>query len=116
MGASIHIPDYEDIHSPGRLSEWMASQRVTVTHLTPAMDQLLSANALSKMPDLKVALLVGDILTRRDVMRLQALAPNIKVVNMYGTTETQRAVRYIRPEPALLHVLLTFASIFLPAT
>ena len=94
MGASIHIPDYEDIHSPGRLSEWMAQQGITVTHLTPAMGQLLAANAMAKMPGLKMALLVGDILTKRDVMRLQALAPNIKIVNMYGTTETQRAVRY----------------------
>jgi len=71
----------------------MAAQGITVTHLTPAMGQLLTANAVTKMPALKCALFVGDILTKRDVSRLQALAANVKVVNMYGTTETQRAVR-----------------------
>lgn len=32
---------------------------------------------------------------RRDVQRLQRLAPNVNVINMYGTTETQRAVSYL---------------------
>jgi len=95
LGASIHIPDAEDISSPGRLAEWMAEHKVSVTHLTPAMGQLLTANAVSEMPDLRVALFVGDILTKRDVVRLQNLAPNIVIVNMYGTTETQRAVSYL---------------------
>ncbi len=39
-------------------------------------------------------LLVGDVLTRRDVDRLQRLAPRVTVVNLYGSTETQRAVGY----------------------
>jgi len=59
------------------------------------MGQLLTANAVTEMPDLKVALFVGDILTKRDVIRLQNLAPKVTVVNMYGTTETQRAVSYL---------------------
>src|SRR6185295_13837817 len=34
------------------------------------------------------------ILTRRDVVRLRALAPHVTCVNFYGSTETQRAVGY----------------------
>ena len=63
--------------------------------LGAAMGQLLTANAVCEMPALRVALFVGDILTKRDVIRLQNLAPNITIVNMYGTTETQRAVSYL---------------------
>ena len=63
---------------------------------TSAMGQLLTANATTKMPALRCALFVGDVLTKRDVGRLQNLAVNVKVINMYGTTETQRAVRYDR--------------------
>lgn len=59
------------------------------------MGQLLTANAVADMPSLRVALFVGDILTKRDVIRLQNLAANVTVVNMYGTTETQRAVSYL---------------------
>jgi L-aminoadipate-semialdehyde dehydrogenase len=81
--------------TPGALARWVAKYGVTITHLTPAMGQLLTANATTSMPTLRVALFVGDVLTKRDVRRLQALAPNLVAVNMYGTTETQRAVSYL---------------------
>eukprot|EP00039_Didymoeca_costata_P013486 m.205781 g.205781 ORF g.205781 m.205781 type:complete len:984 (-) comp15790_c0_seq1:3659-6610(-) len=96
MGASIYIPQAEDIGNPGALAEWVQKNEVSVVHLTPAMGQLLTANAFAEMPSLKVALFVGDILTKRDVKRLQRLAANVVVVNMYGTTETQRAVSYLK--------------------
>lgn len=73
----------------------MAEHRVTVTHLTPAMGQLLSAQATAQIPTLRNAFFVGDVLTKRDCLRLQALAQNVRIINMYGTTETQRAVSYM---------------------
>jgi L-aminoadipate-semialdehyde dehydrogenase len=72
----------------------MADSEVTVTHLTPAMGQLLSAQATRRIPTLRNAFFVGDVLTKRDCTRLQALAANVRIINMYGTTETQRAVSY----------------------
>lgn len=47
------------------------------------------ASAALSIPSLRTAFFVGDLLTKRDVARLQALARNVVVVNMYGTTETQ---------------------------
>ena len=47
----------------------------------------------------KNAFFVGDVLVKRDVMRLQAIAPNLTMVNMYGTTETQRSVSYLKIPP-----------------
>lgn len=94
FGAELHIPTADDIGTPGRLAEWMAATKATVTHLTPAMGQLLSAQATAQIPDLRNAFFVGDILTKRDCTRLQALAANVRIINMYGTTETQRAVSY----------------------
>ncbi|KAF8756534.1 alpha-aminoadipate reductase Lys1p [Rhizoctonia solani] len=75
FGAQLHVPTADDIGTPGRLAEWMADSNVTVTHLTPAMGQLLSAQATRQIP-------------------LQSLAANVRIINMYGTTETQRAVSY----------------------
>lgn len=95
LGAELHIPTAEVIGIPGKLAEWMADHAITVTHLTPAMGQLLSANAVALIPTLRHAFFVGDVLTKRDVLRLQHLAPNTHVINMYGTTETQRAVSYL---------------------
>eukprot|EP00127_Corallochytrium_limacisporum_P005893 Clim_evm38s214 gene=Clim_evmTU38s214 len=99
FGASIHIPEFEDIMTPGRLAKWMQESGSTVTHLTPAMGQLLTANATEQMPALKNAFFVGDVLTKRDTQKLQSLAPNVTVINMYGTTETQRAVSYYKVTP-----------------
>ncbi|KAK4703385.1 L-2-aminoadipate reductase, partial [Phenoliferia sp. Uapishka_3] len=94
LGAELHIPTAEDIGTPGRLAEWMADSEVTITHLTPAMGQLLSAQATRPIPSLLNAFFVGDILTKRDCTRLQQLANNVRIINMFGTTETQRAVSY----------------------
>ncbi|KAL0571240.1 large subunit of alpha-aminoadipate reductase, partial [Marasmius crinis-equi] len=118
FGASLHVPTADDINTPGRLARWMAESEVTVTHLTPAMGQLLSAQVSSvpvvsstsntasmsassttQIPTLSSAFFVGDLLTKRDCLRLQSLAPNVAIINMYGTTETQRAVSYYRLPP-----------------
>ena len=94
LGAQLYVPTVDDIGTPGRLAEWMADSEVTVTHLTPAMGQLLSAQATRQIPSLRNAFFVGDVLTKRDCTRLQHLAKNVCIINMYGTTETQRAVSY----------------------
>ncbi|PPQ87686.1 hypothetical protein CVT25_011453 [Psilocybe cyanescens] len=99
LGAQLHVPTADDIGTPGRLAEWMAESEVTVTHLTPAMGQLLSAQATRQIPTLLNAFFVGDVLTKRDCLRLQALAANVRIINMYGTTETQRAVSYFAIPP-----------------
>lgn len=94
LGAQLLVPTSDDIGTPGRLAEWMSEYGATVTHLTPAMGQLLSAQAIAEIPTLHHAFFVGDILTKRDCLRLQTLAKNVNIVNMYGTTETQRAVSF----------------------
>ncbi|KAG7664623.1 LYS2 [[Candida] subhashii] len=94
LGAQLLVPTADDIGTPGKLADWMAKYGATVTHLTPAMGQLLSAQASTPIPTLHHAFFVGDILTKRDCLRLQSLAENVAIVNMYGTTETQRAVSY----------------------
>lgn len=98
LGAQLLVPTADDIGTPGKLAEWMAEYGATVTHLTPAMGQLLSAEATTAIPSLHHAFFVGDILTKRDCLRLQTLAENVYIVNMYGTTETQRSVSYFEIE------------------
>lgn len=98
LGASIHVPAAERLGEPGYLAAWFASVGLTVAHLTPAMAQLLTTTAPNAsaptLHTLRLAFLVGDVLTGRDVRRLRALAPGLTVVNHYGSTETQRAVGY----------------------
>lgn len=115
FGSQLHIPTEEDIVG-GRLAEWMAESKVTITHLTPAMGQLVSTKADARIPNLKNAFFVGDILTKRDCTRLQALAQNVTIINMYGTTETQRSVSYFKiPSVASNSVFLSAQKDIMPA-
>ncbi|HYG64397.1 MAG TPA: amino acid adenylation domain-containing protein, partial [Thermoanaerobaculia bacterium] len=96
-GATLCVPDPGRIGEPGYLAAWMAEQRVTVANLTPAMALLLTElqpGAATLMPDLRVTVLAGDLLTRELVERLRALAPRTRFLNVYGTTESHRALSY----------------------
>jgi L-aminoadipate-semialdehyde dehydrogenase len=93
LGAQLLVPSKEDIQHE-KLAEWMRAYGATVTHLTPAMGQILVGGASAIFPSLHHSFFVGDLLIKRDCRRLQDLAPNVRIVNMYGTTETQRAVSY----------------------
>ncbi|KAN0112598.1 large subunit of L-aminoadipate-semialdehyde dehydrogenase [Hyaloscypha variabilis] len=93
LGAQLLVPSKDDIQHE-RLAEWMREHGATVTHLTPAMGQILVGGASAEFPALHHSFFVGDILIKRDCKSLQRLAPNVFIVNMYGTTETQRAVSY----------------------
>ncbi|HEY0601529.1 MAG TPA: amino acid adenylation domain-containing protein, partial [Herpetosiphonaceae bacterium] len=99
-GATVCVPQPEDIVTPGRLAQWMQQHAITIAHLTPALGQLLTETAAEKengdhqIPSLRYAFIVGDVLTMRDVARIRSLAPGVTCVNFYGSTETQRAVGY----------------------
>ncbi|KAF4471577.1 L-aminoadipate-semialdehyde dehydrogenase [Fusarium albosuccineum] len=93
LGSQLLVPSKEDIQHE-KLAEWMRDYKPTVTHLTPAMGQILVGGATAEFPSLDRAFFVGDILTTRDCRQLRRLAKNVNIVNMYGTTETQRAVSY----------------------
>ncbi|HSF41682.1 MAG TPA: amino acid adenylation domain-containing protein, partial [Thermoanaerobaculia bacterium] len=99
LGGSLAAPSFEEIAAPGRLAAWMAREGITVAHLTPALGQLLTeppgrGAEPATIPSLRWVLLVGDVLTRLDVDRIRRIAPNVTCVNLYGSTETQRAVAY----------------------
>ncbi|KAB5522846.1 hypothetical protein GE09DRAFT_1065629 [Coniochaeta sp. 2T2.1] len=93
LGAKIVIPPADAI-SHELLAEWMKQHKVTVTHLTPAMGQILVGGATALFPSLRNAFFVGDLLTKKDCRKLRDLAVNAMVINLYGSTESQRAVSY----------------------
>ncbi|HSU82680.1 MAG TPA: amino acid adenylation domain-containing protein, partial [Thermoanaerobaculia bacterium] len=100
LGAAIVVPDPADFGVAGRWAAWMRREGVTVAHLTPALGQLLTERPPDGepvvVPSLRRVFLVGESLTRRDVARLHAMAPGVTCVNLYGSTETQRAVGFHR--------------------
>jgi amino acid adenylation domain-containing protein len=97
LGGRVCIPDPRDLEAPDRLRAWMRAQKITIANLTPAMAQLLCDQfqpGEDTIASLRFSFLVGDILRLRDVVRLRQLAPRATCVNLFGATETQRAVGY----------------------
>lgn len=102
LGATLCIPDPDQMVTSGWLVQWMKQQQITITHLTPATAQLFySASLSNKIPDLRYAFFGGDILTANDVNELQKIAPNVTCVNFYGATETPQAMGYFVIEKSL---------------
>ena len=100
FGGRLVVPDPDGIGAPGYLAQWARDERVTVLNLTPAMMELFLDSAangpepVDELPDLRLAFVVGDLLKKTDVERLQQLAPAIVCINLYGSTETQRSTSY----------------------
>lgn len=96
VGGTLYIPDPQAISSPDLLLEWMRENRITVTHLTPPLAQLLTEAGYGgdNLPDLRYAFFGGDVLTQNLAVRFQEFAPNATSVNYYGATETPQAMGF----------------------
>ncbi|MES1245675.1 MAG: non-ribosomal peptide synthase/polyketide synthase, partial [Acidobacteriota bacterium] len=99
IGAALCIPGAAEMDSPSRLAGWMARQRIRVSHLTPAMAQVIAQGGTA-LPELRRVFFGGDVLAGADLDRMRALAPGAEIVNFYGTTETPQAMSWsVAPEP-----------------
>jgi amino acid adenylation domain-containing protein len=89
-GARLCVPEQEWLRDPGRLTEWLRDEAVTVAHLTPQLGRLLTADGPGGGPltALRLIALGGDQATAADIAALRRLAPAARIVNCYGTTET----------------------------
>ena len=89
LGAQLLVPSKEDIQHE-RLAEWMRDHGANVTHLTPAMGQILVGGAATQFRDLHHAFFVGDVLTKRDCNLLRTLAPNVNIINSQDLSNMAR--------------------------
>src|SRR6266576_2974613 len=76
VGPSLRVPDPGQMGEPGRLTAWAAREEVTVLNLTPAMLELLVGRETAPvLPRLRAVFVIGDLLRRGEVERLQRIAP-----------------------------------------
>ncbi|CAM2068743.1 Amino acid adenylation domain-containing protein [Sulfidibacter corallicola] len=99
LGASLFVPSPEDF-GPDRLAAWMRAREISVALVTPPMVHILAENREPVLlPALRRVFLTGDRLLGRHVTALRGLAPDVRIVNFYGATETQRSVAgYLVPD------------------
>lgn len=91
IGAVVCVPPVAVHREPARLLRWLDDHVVTVLHLTPQLARLLAGAAVTAgraLPALRVLACGGDVLRGNDAELLAALAPNARVLSVYGATET----------------------------
>ncbi|MFF0458787.1 amino acid adenylation domain-containing protein [Streptomyces mexicanus] len=94
LGATLCVPEYDTLTE--RFADWLADERVTVAHLTPAtLEYLLGATSRAAVRDglaLRYVFFGGDRLLGRHVELARSLAPDVTCVNVYGATETPQVM------------------------
>ncbi|EGI6181772.1 aminotransferase class I/II-fold pyridoxal phosphate-dependent enzyme [Salmonella enterica subsp. houtenae serovar 51:z4,z23:-] len=92
LGGHIVIPGEHDLNEPQRLSRWLANKRIEFVCLNAALVPWLASS--TRLPQLRALFCVGGALTRSQAVMLCQVIPNAQIVNLYGATETQRAVGF----------------------
>ena len=90
LGARVVlVPDGRDLDG---VVDALVTRRVTVMPaIVPSMLRVVVARAAERgvsLPDLRAVLVSGETLHPRDVAGVVSVAPNARVVNMYGPSET----------------------------
>ncbi|EOI6844093.1 aminotransferase class I/II-fold pyridoxal phosphate-dependent enzyme [Salmonella enterica] len=105
LGGHIVIPGEHDLNEPQRLSRWLANKRIEFVCLNATLVPWLASS--TRLPQLRALFCVGGALTRSQAVMLCQVIPNAQIVNLYGATETQRAVGFftLPRDPDVLAVL-----------
>ncbi|MBV6325521.1 non-ribosomal peptide synthetase [Duganella violaceipulchra] len=93
LGATLAVPREQELAFES-LNDWLLARRLTVLHLTPSLGSFLSSACARPLPSLRLGLFVGEIITTAHLEQFRPAAPGMRVVNIYGTTETGRAISY----------------------
>lgn len=84
------IPD-DVIYDPHQLVQYLERNRISRTLLTPSLlDVLLSSGFLdvpSRLPDLRLIYLSGEVATATLLARVRDALPQVKIINYYGSAE-----------------------------
>ncbi|MER9671066.1 alpha/beta fold hydrolase [Mesorhizobium sp. M0203] len=84
------IPD-DVIYDPHQLVDYLERNRISRILLTPSLlDVLLSSGLLdvpSRLPDLRLIYLSGEVLTAALLARVRDALPHVRIINYYGATE-----------------------------
>ena len=97
MGATLLVPTQEQYNSYN-IKACLQAHQVTTLHLTPSLGEMLLNGVGGEVGSLRRGFFVGEALTTKLVNNFAGVAPNMEVINLYGSTESSRAVSYFRPQ------------------
>lgn len=91
-----------------QLPQWLADEKITIYHSIPTvyrylLDQLEKETAVRRFPHLRLVVLGGEAVLRRDVERYQTLLPDhCLLINGLGPTESTLTLQYFMNKETIL--------------
>ncbi len=93
-GGTLYIPSQETRFDGTKLFNWLLFNSINVINMTPALAKLLLNTAKKRtesLDRLNLFFFGGEILRVDIPAEILAIAPNVKCINYYGSTETPQA-------------------------
>ncbi|WP_125720916.1 non-ribosomal peptide synthetase [Pseudoalteromonas rubra] len=90
-GACLHIPTEATYRSADVLT-WLRDNRINMVNMTPSYARQFTAYSHCDLPQLTHVFFGGEPLTDSDVKQIRALCEHVRVTNLYGATESGRAL------------------------
>nr|WP_229257047.1 non-ribosomal peptide synthetase [Duganella lactea] len=91
LGATLCVPSELEMGAV-EVAPWLARSRLTVLNLTPSMVSWLALICRERLTTLRRLFVAGEILTAAHQDQALVLAPGAALINLYGATETGRAL------------------------
>ncbi|MCC2606940.1 non-ribosomal peptide synthetase [Planctobacterium marinum] len=91
-GAQLSIP--ESITDPKALGDWLINNNISTLNITASMAKFLWGSQKPKISALRLVCFCGEPLPRYVVNNLQQNNAALKIINLYGSTESCRALSY----------------------
>ena len=95
-GAQLHVPPEATVLDPVKLYAWLADAGITHAHVTPQLARIVCAGRRDQpaLDSLAFVCSGGDMLRSKQANDLIGVAPDVRVVNFYGATETPQAMGF----------------------
>ena len=97
VGGVLCVPPAGALTDSRSLAQWLVRSEISTSHLTPALSRMLAHGATSigaAFAGLRNLFLAGEALTWKDFGQLRRTAPNARIINYYGTTETPQGIAF----------------------
>lgn len=108
LGASLVFPNESELVQ-NDLFEYLKKNNISVANITPSLAEAIILGAKrhpnKKLEHLRFLFFGGERLRKTTVQTLKKIAPNCRIVNYYGTTETPQGMSFIEYSEEALNSL-----------
>jgi L-proline---[L-prolyl-carrier protein] ligase len=103
-GACLVILDDETVRFPMALAQAIEAERITLCYSVPsALRSMMRKGQLARrdLPALRTVLFAGEVYPPEELRALQQALPHVRLVNLYGPTETNVCTWWEVPPPGM---------------